>query len=113
MLLLRWLLNALTLILVSYLVPGIHVDTLFAALIAALILGLVNAVIRPVVLILTLPINILTLGLFTLVVNAIMLLIVSSVTKGFSVDGFSAAFWGALIIWLISWITNSLLYTND
>ena len=108
-LLLRWLISALTLMLVAYYVPGIAVVTFYSALIAALILGLVNAIIRPLVVILTLPVNILTLGLFTLVINALMFWLASSVVKGFYVSGFMAAFWGALIMWLVSWVVNGLL----
>lgn len=108
-LLLRWLISALTLMLVAYYVPGITVMSFYAALIAALILGLINAVIRPLLVILTLPVNILTLGLFTLVINALMFWLASSVVKGFYVSGFMAAFWGALIMWLVGWTVSGLL----
>ncbi len=108
MLLLRWLINALTLIIVANLVPGFMVDSLYAALITALVLGLVNAVIRPVLLLLTLPINLLSLGLFTFVINAFMILLVSTVVKGFEVTGFGPALWAAVVLWLISLITNVL-----
>lgn len=104
----RWLISAGALMLVAYYVPGIRVSSFYAALVAALILGLINALIRPVLLLLTLPINILTLGLFTLVINALMFWLASSVVKGFFVDGFWPAFWGALIICIVSWIVNSL-----
>lgn len=107
-LLLRWLLNAVALLLVAYLVPGFHVSGFVTALIVALVLGIVNAIIRPIVVILTLPINILTLGLFTLVINALMILLVSKLIKGFNIDGFWPAFWGALILWVMSWLTNAL-----
>lgn len=105
----RWLLGAVALMLVAYYVPGIAVNSFYAALVAALILGLINALIRPVLLLLTLPINILTLGLFTLVLNALMFWLASSVVKGFFVAGFWPAFWGALVMWLFSWVINSLL----
>ncbi len=108
-LLLRWLINALALILVSKVVPGFHIDTLFHALIAALVLGLINATIRWVLIVLTLPINVLTLGLFTLVINALMILLASNIVDGFTVDGFSPALWAAIVLWLISWITNALI----
>jgi len=107
-LLLRWLISAFVLMLVAYYVPGITVVSFYAALIAALILGLINAVIRPLVVLLTLPVNILTLGLFTLIINALMFWLASSVVKGFYVSGFAAAFWGALIMWLVSWTINGL-----
>ncbi len=107
-LLLRWLFGALSLVLVAYLVPGIAVASFYSALIAALVLGLVNALVRPILLILTLPVNILTLGLFTLVINALMFWLASSIVKGFSVVGFWPAFWGALVMWLISWLLNGI-----
>lgn len=105
----RWLINTLALILVAQIVPGFHIDSFFHALVAALILGLVNATIRWVLVVLTLPINVLTLGLFTFVINALMILLVASIVKGFTVAGFAPAFWAALILWLISWVTNFLI----
>jgi putative membrane protein len=108
-LLFRWLISAGTLIIIAYYVPGISVQSFYSALIAALILGLINALIRPIILILTLPVNILTLGLFTLVINALMFWLASTVVKGFYVAGFWPAFWGALIMTLISWLVGSLL----
>ena len=107
-LLLRWLFSAISLMLVAYLVPGITVVSFFAALMAALVLGLVNALIRPVLSLLTLPVNILTLGLFTLVINALLFWLASSIVKGFNVAGFWPAFWGALVMWLISWMLNGI-----
>lgn len=112
-LLLRWILNALGVMLVAYLVPGIVVSSFFSALIVALVLGILNALIRPILIFLTLPINILTLGLFTLVINGLLLWFVSSVVKGFAVSGFGAAFWGAIVLWLIGWLTSALLKENN
>ena len=108
-LILRWLLNAATLICVAYLVTGFEVSGIYAALITAVILGLINAIIRPIILLLTLPINILTLGLFTLVVNALMIWLASTIVQGFNVSGFLPALFGALILWAVSWITNFFL----
>lgn len=108
MILLRWLLNALALILVSKLLAGFGVASLWSALIAAAILGLVNVLVRPILLVLTLPINLLTLGLFTFVVNALMLLLVSSIVRGFTIDGFGTALIGALLLWLISMVLDFL-----
>jgi putative membrane protein len=108
-LLLRWLINALAIIAIAYYLPGIAVSGIYAALIAALILGIVNALIRPILIILTLPVNILTLGLFTLVINAVLFWFASTIVKGFEVADFKAAFFGALIMWLVSWFTNWLL----
>lgn len=108
-LLLRLLLNALAVILVSYIVPGVQVSGFFTALIAALVIGLVNAIIRPILLLLSLPINIVTLGLFTLVINALMFWLASALVPGFFVASFGAALVGSIVFWLISWATNALI----
>ena len=100
-LLLRWILNTLVLMLVSYLTPGISIASFWTALIASAIFGLINAVIRPIILILTLPINILTLGLLTFVINALMFWLLSAIVKGFDVQSFASAFWGALVYCII------------
>lgn len=105
----RIVLNALALLGIAYLVPGIQVDSLVTALIVALVLGLVNAFIRPIIMILTLPINMITLGLFTLVINAFLFWLVSRWVPGFDVPGVTEAFLGALILWAASWLTNGLL----
>lgn len=106
--LLRWLLNAAALMAVAYLVPGFHVNSFYTALIVALVLGIVNAIIKPIIVILTLPINILTLGLFTFVINAGLILLVSTVVKGFTVDSFVTALIGGAILWVFSWITSAI-----
>jgi putative membrane protein len=113
MLIVIWLINTLTLLIVDRLLPGFDFSSFYSALITALLLGLVNAIIRPILLFLTLPINLLTLGLFTFVINALMLLLVASIVKGFSIDSFATAFWAAVILWLISFTTNALLHTGD
>lgn len=105
--LLRWFLNAAVLLMVAYIVSGFQVNSFYTALIVALALGIVNAIIKPILVILTLPINILTLGLFTFVINAVLILFVSTIVKGFSVDGFMPALIGGIIIWLFSWFTNT------
>jgi putative membrane protein len=109
MILLRWFLNAIALLLVANLLPGFHVDSFFAALIAALLLGLANVAVKPLFILLTLPINILTLGLFTFVINALMLELVSAIVKGFTISTFGTALIGALILWLIGMGVNALL----
>ena len=108
---LRWALNAFALWVVSEIVPGIHADGVFATLVAALVLGVLNALVRPLLLLLTLPINLLTLGLFTFVINGLMLEMTSSIVKGFSVDGFGAALVGALALSLVSFVLN--VFVND
>ncbi|MEW6188405.1 MAG: phage holin family protein [Thermodesulfobacteriota bacterium] len=107
--LLRWVINALAIFTASYLVRGIEVRGAAPLFLAAALLGILNALIRPFLIILTLPVTILTLGLFTLVINGFMLWLVSSLIKGFVIQGFWPAFVGALLISLISWIINSLI----
>ena len=108
-LLFRWVINALALLLVANIVPGFAVDSFYSALVAALVLGLVNALVRPLFFILTLPVTILTLGLFTFVINAFMIWLVSTIVKGFTVDGLAPAFLGALLLWACSLATNWLI----
>ncbi len=103
---LRWAINLLAMVIAGSIISGIRIQSIGIGIIAAGIFGVVNAVIRPVVLILTLPINLLTLGLFTLVINAAMLELVSDVVPGFTIESFRAAFLGALLISLISWLVN-------
>ncbi|EKP94615.1 phage holin family protein [Thermaerobacter subterraneus] len=107
-LLLRWLISAGSILLVAWLLEGIDVAGPGAALVAALVLGLVNAVIRPVVLFLTMPIGCLTLGLFTFVVNALMFWLVAAVVDGFEVQGFVPALIGSLLVSVISTVASRL-----
>ena len=109
MFIVRWVINTLAVMLAAYLVPGVSVTNFWAALITALVMGLINAIVRPLVIILTLPVNIITLGLFTLVINALMFWLASAIVPGFYVAGFWPAFGGALIFWAVSWLTNALL----
>ena len=108
-LLIRWLITAGALVLISQVIEGIEVDNLQAAFVAAAVLGIINAVLRPILLILTLPITILTLGLFALIINGLMLYIAGTVVKGFHVTGFWSAVFGALFLSLISWIANAFI----
>ena len=96
-LLLHWLLNAIALVVVAYVVPGVSVRSPVVALVAALLLGLANAVVRPVLVLLTLPVTILTLGLFLLVINGLLFWAVSGLTTGFEVQGFWTAVLAALV----------------
>jgi len=105
----RWLTSTGAIILTSYLLSGIHVDGFLAAFFAAAMLGILNALFRPVALLITLPINILTLGFFTFVINALMLKMASGVISGFDVEGFGSAILGALMISVISWLLNSFI----
>lgn len=108
-LLVRWLLLTVAIIITSYLVSGIYVSGFFSAFFAAAVLGILNALFRPILLILTLPINIFTLGLFTLVINAVLLKMVSGLVPGFAVYGFGSAVIGSLIISLVSWLLSSFV----
>ena len=108
-LLLRWLILTVAIMTAAYLFAGIHVSGFGSALFAALILGILNALFRPILFILTLPINILTLGLFTFVINALLLMMTSGVIGGVVVDGFSSALFGSLIISLVSWLLSSFI----
>jgi putative membrane protein len=109
----RWLLNAVALLVTAWLVPGMEIKGFLAALVAALVLGIVNAVIRPVILFFTLPLTILTLGLFTLVINAFMLLIVKSVVTGFMVSGFWAAFFGSIVLTIASGLLSAIILDHS
>jgi putative membrane protein len=108
-LVIAWLLNALALLAVAYLVPGIHVATFPAALIAALVIALVNMLIRPILVILTLPITILTLGLFILVINGVLFYAIGYLLSGFEVQTLGAGIVGALAYSIISWVLSALL----
>lgn len=108
MILLRWILSALIVMLLPYVVPGINVETFTTALLVALVLGLVNALLRPLLIILTLPITILSLGLWLLVINAAMLMLVSRIVGGFTVDSFVAAVLGSITLWLLNWAVQSV-----
>jgi putative membrane protein len=106
----RLLINAAALLLIAWLYDGVKVDGWFAAIVAAFILGILNAVIRPLLIILTLPVTILTLGLFIFVINALLFWLVSAAVDGFQVGGFWAAMLGSILFSVITLITSSLLY---
>lgn len=105
----RWVLNALALLFTAAILPGVHVGGVVSAFFAAALLGVFNALIRPVLLLLTLPINILTLGLFTLVINGLMLQLVASVIKGVEIDGFGWAVLGSIVLGVMSWLINMVI----
>ena len=108
-LLLRWLILTLAIMTAAYLFSGIHVSGFGSALFAALVLGVLNAFFRPILLILTLPINVLSLGLFTFVINAVLLMMTSGIIGGLVVDGFGSALFGSLIISLVSLLLSSFV----
>lgn len=108
-LLVRWLINSAALFVLPYLFDSIQVKSFYVALIVALLLGLINAVVRPVLVLLTLPVTLLTLGLFILVLNGLLFWFVASFVDGFQVGGFWSAFWGAIAYSLISWAVAALI----
>ena len=107
--LLVWLINALALLALPYIFSSITVGSFYTALVVALILGLINAVIRPVLVLLTLPLTILTLGLFIFVINGLLFWAVGSFVSGFHVAGFWPGVFGALVFSLISWALSHLI----
>ena len=112
-LLLTWLINAVALMALPYLMHSVSVTSIGTALIAALVLGLVNTLIRPLLVLLTLPVTVLSMGLFILVINAVLFWLVSTMIEGFQVAGFWSAFLAAILYSIISWALSTLLLKND
>lgn len=104
-----WLINALALLALPYVVPGVQMDSFLTALLAALVLGFLNTLIRPVLILLTLPVTLITLGLFVFVINALLFWFVASFIEGFRVAGFWSALFGAIAYAVISWLASSLV----
>ena len=107
-LLFQWLLYALALLVVSKIVPGFRVEGLWPALVASLVIGLLNATVGFFLKVITFPITILTLGLFLLVINGLMILVASSIVRGFNVRGFFPAFWGAVVLAVLGMMIRSV-----
>ncbi|AWB34560.1 phage holin family protein [Orrella marina] len=112
MLIIVWILNAVALLAVAYLLPGIALASFWSAMVAALVLGLLNTLVKPVLILLTLPITIVTMGLFLLVLNALVFWLAGSLFRGFQVDGFWWAVAGAILYSLISALFSMLLYQS-
>ena len=108
-LLLRWIISAVSILVAAYVIPGIYVSGVETALIVALVIGLINAIIRPIVFFLTLPITVLTLGLFTFVINGFLFLLVARIVPGFEIRNLLTAIIGYIVISLVSWFGNHLL----
>jgi putative membrane protein len=108
-LLIVWILNAVSLLAVAYLMPSIHVASIGAALVAALVLGLVNTLVRPLLIVLTLPVTLLTLGLFLFVINGLLFWAVGNFLDGFTVSSFWSGVLGAILYSLISWALTAIL----
>jgi putative membrane protein len=109
----RWLVTTVAVMAASSIIHGIRYDNMASLIGAALLLGILNAFLRPVVLILSVPLILLTLGLFILVVNALMLYLVPEIVTGFHVESFGSAFWGAIIISIVSWILSAFFKGSD
>lgn len=107
-----WLINTVALLVLPYLMTSIRISGFWTALIAALVLGLVNALIRPILVVLTLPVTLVTLGLFIFVINGLLFWLVSRMVDGFYVSGFWSAIGGALLYSIISWALSTLLLKN-
>jgi putative membrane protein len=108
-LLIGWAASAVSLLIVAYLIPGIHVDSIKTALIAAIVIGLVNGTLGVLLKIVTFPLTLLTLGVFWLVINALMLLLVTKLVSGFTIDGFWWAFLGSIVLSVVNGIVRGLL----
>ena len=109
----RWLINTVAVMVAAKVVPGIECDSIVGLFVASLLLGVFNALLRPMLFLLSLPLVILTLGLFTLVINALLLYFVGALVKSFVVSGFWPAFWGALVISMVSLVLNSITGTGN
>lgn len=107
--LVTWLATAVSLLITAKIVPGIVIESVTAAAVGAIVLGIVNAFVKPILVIFTLPLTILTLGLFLLVVNAISLSLVAYFTRGFTIQGFLPAIIGSIVLSIVSWLVNSLI----
>jgi len=108
--LIHWLVRALAIVITAYLLPGVRLSGFFAALVTALVLGLINSFIKPLILLLTLPLNILTLGLFTFVINALLIMLTSALVPGFVVSGFGWALLFSLVLSVINYALGMIVY---
>ena len=104
----KWLLSALLIIFIAWLIPGIYVSNFFVALLVVVLIGLVNTFIRPLVQLISLPLNFLTLGLFGFIINTLLFLLVAKIAPGFNIDGFWNGFFGALILSIFTPLINNL-----
>jgi len=108
-LLARWILNAIAIVITTYLLRGIHIDNFTTALLTAVVLAIINVTIKPVLFFLTLPITIFTLGLFTLVINALLILLTAAIVPGFQVDNFGWALLFSIVLTAVNYILNKLI----
>ncbi len=106
--LLNLIVSGIAVLISAYLIPGVHIENFFVAIVVAVVLGLVNTVIRPIVLLLTLPINLVTLGLFSFVITALMVLLTAMIVPGFEISGFVAALLFGIVLSLVNWLLFSM-----
>ena len=106
--LINWLLSALAIVAAAYILPGVHVESFLTALVLAVVLGIINAILKPILVLLTLPITIVTLGLFTLIINAVLILLATLIVPGFQVDGFLWALLFSIVLSLVNAVLQQL-----
>ncbi len=111
--LVRWLVTTIAVMVASSVIHGIRYDSASSLIAAALLLGIFNAFLRPILLILSVPLILLTLGFFILIINGLMLLFVPGIVNGFHVDSFGSAFWGAIVISIVSWLLSAFFRGSD
>ncbi len=109
---LRWLITTIAVLVAAHLVPGIHYEDLGSLFVASLVLGLVNAVLKPILMLLSLPLLLFTFGLFTLVINSALFLLVGELVQGFHVAGWGSAFWGSLVVSLVTILLKSFQFSQ-
>lgn len=110
--LIQWVVSSLAIIITAYLLPGVAIEGFLAALVTALVLGLINAILRPILILLTLPLNILTLGLFTLVINTLLIILAATIVPGFAVQGFWWALLFGVVLAIVNFALSPLLKSN-
>lgn len=111
--LIKWIINSLSIFIVAHIVKGIEVSNTAVVLVIALVLGIVNAFLRPLIILITLPINIFTLGIFTFFINGALFYLVSKIVKGFTITGYWPAFWGYILFSIISFLLSILLVSGE
>ena len=109
----RWIATTVAVMVAASIIHGIRYDTIASLIGAALLLGILNAFVRPILLILSAPLFLLTLGFFILIINALMLRFVPGIVSGFQVDSFGSAFWGAIVVSIVSWILSAFFRGSD
>ncbi|MGN0018503.1 MAG: phage holin family protein [Candidatus Gastranaerophilaceae bacterium] len=105
---LRWIIYSILIVLTAWIIPGIEVDNFFSAMLVCLVIGFINVFIRPLLETISLPVNFLTLGLFSLVINALLLMLAGAITPGFEVEGFFSAFFGAILLAILASVINKI-----